>query len=431
LAGLVAVAALSSAVALAGSTPSFGPPQADPNGLIDLPAGYGYTVLAESCVSQATVAETGATTQMPADFDGNAVVNAPGGKLWLLSNHELTEPRPGDWQGDRLDCTVDEQAGTDDGDSDAWGSISRITLAKDGVTVLDREIITTGLHNLCAVALTPWGTMLTNEEFPYGRRDISNDLDKRSGWVWEVDPATGEATKRTGMGFLSHEQEAFAAGAWYETDDQGDWRFIYRFVPDRRADLTAGKLYGLKFDRTTGTGDWIGPLDPMDPHADMVSRGINPDASAGGYGFQKAEGIVADHDLGSIVFTESGSGANPGNVWRLTHLTASGAEGEIIVAGDATKLQRPDNLRTSPSGDLFVYEDGGTGGDQIWVLPKGETGANSLILFANVNPALEPTGPWFAPNGKVLYMSFQGGPEVSAGVPQTINSRVIAISGDF
>jgi secreted PhoX family phosphatase len=233
------------------------------------------------------------------------------------------------------------------------------------------------------------------------------------------------------MGFLSHEQVAFAAGAWYETDDQGDWKFIYRFVPSRHSDLTTGTLYGLKFDRTTGTGQWIGPLDPMDPHADMVSRGINPDASAGGYGFQKAEGIVADHDHGSIVFTESGSGGNPGNVWRLTHLTAEGVDGEIIVAGDTAALSRPDNLRTSPSGDLFIYEDGGAGGDQIWVLPKGQVGAENLVLFANVNPALEPTGPWFAANGKVLYMSFQGGPEQPSPVPPTSNSRVIAITGDF
>jgi secreted PhoX family phosphatase len=423
--------ATAAAVAFAGSAPVYGPPLDDPNDLIDLPAGYTYSVISESCVDDVTVTETGTTADMPSDFDGNAVVNASGGRLWLLSNHELTEPRPGDWQGDALDCTIDEQAASDDGDSDAWGSVSRITLAKDGVTVLKREVITTGLHNLCAAALTPWGTFLTNEEFPYARRMLANDPQKRSGWVWEIDPATGKQTKLTGMGFLSHEQEAFAAGAWYETDDQGDWRFIYRFVPDRHNDLTQGTLYGLKFDRTSGTGVWIGPLDPMDPHADMVSRGINPDASTGGYGFQKAEGIVADHGNGAIVFSESGAGSNPGNVWRLTHLTPAGANGEIIVAGDTAKLSRPDNLRTSPSGDLFIYEDGGVGNDQIWVLPKGETGAANLLLFANVNPALEPTGPWFSADGKLLYMSLQGGPENPVPVPQTSNSRVIAISGDF
>jgi secreted PhoX family phosphatase len=425
-ASLAVVAALAT-TAWAGSAPSYSTPgTGDP--VINLPDGYSYTVLATGCQDQATSTESGATFPLPDDRDGNALVNAPGGNYWLFGNHELTQPRPGDWQGDQADCHVDEQATVDDGDSNAWGAVSRITLAKDGVTVLKREIVTTGLHNLCASAVTPWGTILVSEEFPYARRDIANDPQKRAGWVWEIDPATGKATKLTGMGFMSHEQVAFAAGAWYETDDQGDYRFIYRFDPARSRDLTAGSLYGLKFDRSTGTGEWIGPLDPMDPHADMVSRGIDPTV----WGFQKAEGIVSDHDLGSLVFTESGSGSNWGNVWRLTHLKQDSARGEVIVAaGDGSILARPDNLRTAPSGDLFIYEDGHPGGDHIYVLPKGETGVASLRLFANVNPDLEPTGPWFSSDGKTLYMSLQGGPEVPAGTPPTTNSRVIAIHGDF
>jgi secreted PhoX family phosphatase len=423
----VAATAMLATAAWAGSSPSYSTPgTGDP--VINLPNGYSYTVLATGCTDQVTSTESGDTFAMPDDRDGNALVPAPGGNYWLIGNHELTQPRPGDWQGDQADCHVDEQATADDGDSDAWGAVSRITLAHDGVTVLDREVITTGLHNLCASAVTPWGTVLVSEEFPYPRRALENDPQKRSGWVWEIDPATGEQTKLTGMGFMSHEQVAFAAGAWYETDDQGDWRFIYRFDPDRSSDLTTGKLYGLKFDRSTGTGEWIGPLDPMDPHADMVSRGIDPMV----WGFQKAEGIVSDHDLGSVVFTESGSGSNNGNVWRLTHLKKDTARGEVIVtAGDGSTLAHPDNLRPSPSGDLFIYEDGHPGGDHIWVLPKGETGVDNLLLFANVNPALEPTGPWFSSDGKTLYMSLQGGPEVPAGTPPTTYSHVIAIQGDF
>jgi len=429
LAALVAVAALAAmaTTAWAGSSPSYSTPgTGDP--LINLPDGYSYTVLGTGCVDHVTSTESGATFAMPDDRDGNALVRAPHGNWWLIGNHELTQPRLGDWQGDKPDCHVDEQATTDDGDSDAWGAVSRTTLAHDGVTVLKRELITTGLHNLCASAVTPWGTVLVSEEFPYARRDIANDPEKRAGWVWEIDPTTGKATKLTGMGFMSHEQVAFAAGAWYETDDQGDYRFIYRFVPSHGHDLTSGRLYGLKFDRSSGTGEWIGPLDPTDPHADMVARGIDPNV----WGFQKAEGIVSEHGLGSLVFSESGSGANQGNVWRLTHLTPHAARGEIIVAaGDGSKLSRPDNLRPSPSGDLFIYEDGHSGGDHIWVLPKGTTGVDNLVLFANVNPALEPTGPWFSNDGKTLYMSLQGGPEVPEGTPPTTNSHVIAIHGAF
>ena len=113
-AALAAVAALAT-TAWAGSPPSYAPPgTGDP--VINVPDGYSYTTLAEGCVDTATSTESGLTFPMPDDRDGNAVVNAPGGKLWLFGNHELTQPRPGDWQGDFYDCHVDEQATTDDGD---------------------------------------------------------------------------------------------------------------------------------------------------------------------------------------------------------------------------------------------------------------------------------------------------------------------------
>ncbi len=133
----------------------------------------------------------------------------------------------GGFPGRCRQCHVDEQT-PGDNDSDGWGSISRLTLAKDGTTVEKAEIITTGLHDNCASGITPWKTYLTHEEFPF-----LNDPDMRSGWVWEIDPATGAEKRLTGMGHFSHEQETYASdGSWYLTDDRGDARFIYRFVPD-------------------------------------------------------------------------------------------------------------------------------------------------------------------------------------------------------
>jgi secreted PhoX family phosphatase len=420
LASALTAAALFAATAGPAQT---GPVVPDPAGIINLPAGYTYTVLSTSCVDNVQSTESGATFPMPEDFDGNVLFNA-GDEFWLLSNHELTQPRQGDFQGDAGKCNVPEQTPGDD-DSDGWGSISRLVLAKDGTTVLRRELITTGLHNLCAVAETPWKTYLTNEEFPF-----INDPDQRSGWAWEVDPETGDATRLTAWGRYSHEQMAYAAdGSWYSTDDRGDARFVYKFVPDRRTDLTSGELYGLAFNKATMTGTWIGPLNPADPDADMRARGFQPSV----WGFVKIEGIVStagSHAVGgnALVMSESGAGADPGRIWRFTQLGGDTIRGEILVEGDWARLARPDNLRMNDAGDVFFMEDHssgdfaqpGTGNmNEIWVLPRGEEGAANLILFATLPNRTEPTGPWFSFDNKLLYLSVQADPP--------LRSRVIAI----
>jgi uncharacterized protein len=399
-----------------------GPPQPDPAAVIDLPAGYSYDVLARDCVDQVTSTESGATFGMPADFDANIAVRGKGGTVQLLSAHELTKPVAGDFQGDAGKCHVDEQAKSDDGDSDGWASVSRLTLAKDGTTVTKRELITTGLHDLCAGAKTPWGTFLVNEEFPF-----VNDPQSRSGWVWEIDPETGAEKRATGMGRLSHEQEALSRGAWYITDDRGNQQFLYKFVPDKRRDLSKGKLYGLKFDRAAKTGEWVGPLDPMRPEADMAAR-VGPPTAANS--FNKHEGIVKAKRGNGVVFSESASGSDPGRVWHLSD-RKSGVKGTVLAEGDFSKMSRPDNLRYDRSGNLFIFEDNGSaldtnpatgGNNEVYVLPKGTTGSENLRKFATIRGGGEGTGPWFSKHGKLLYLSIQ-----DQAQPDGSESRVLAI----
>jgi secreted PhoX family phosphatase len=419
LAATFVVAAVSAAAATAGSGGT-GAPVADPAGVYALPPGYTYTDLATPCVTPEVSTESGATYPMPEDPDGKALFQAPGGQTWLLVQHELTQPRAGDFQGDAGKCFVPEQT-PGDNDSDGYGSISRLTLAEDGTTVTKAEIITTGLHDLCASGITPWKTYLTNEEFPFiVDPPKPPDNEQGSGWVWEIDPATGAQTKLIGMGRFSHEQEAYASnGSWYLTDDRGDARFIYKFVPNEHRDLTTGALYGLAFNRATGTGIWVGPLNYKDPDTDMRSRGYLPAA----VGFMKAEGMIAtgsSNTLGgnAVYFSESGVGSDPGRVWRLDDLGNDGiVSGHVVVEGDWARLGRPDNIRFTDAGDLFIMEDhsatdfgrGPTGNvNQTWVLPRHQEGSANMILFAQTVD--EATGPWFSLDNKLLYLSIQADP---------------------
>jgi secreted PhoX family phosphatase len=416
LLALAAVATVLMATATAVADPPGPVGTGDP--VINLAGGFTYTIISTGCTDSVTSTESGGTFPMPEDFDANVVYSA-GDETWLISNHELTQPRPGDFQGDAGKCAVPEQT-AGDGDSDGSGSISRIVLAKDGVTVLRRELITTGLHDNCAGAKTPWNTYLTNEEFPF-----LNDPDKLSGWVWEIDPATGAETRLTGMGRFSHEQEARVGKNWYLTNDRGNYQYLFKFVPDRANDLTTGSLYGLVFDRATSSGHWVGPLDPFNAEADMVAR-AGPATAANS--FEKAEGMLTAASGDAVVFTESGALPNPGNVWKLTDLSQETVHGQIIVAGSFARMARPDNIRFTDAGDLFIMEDHGSadfaqpgtgGANEVWLLPRGETGAENLELFATLPNRFEPTGMWFSNDSRIMYLSVQADPP--------FQSRVIAI----
>jgi secreted PhoX family phosphatase len=407
---------LAAGVVLAAATAALGRTSAapalvtDPAGIVDLQPGYSYSTLVVSCTPSRST-ESGAVVPFPEDPDANILFTNQRGEDYLLNNHELTQPRPGDFQADATKCRADEQTPADD-DSDGWGSVSRIVLEKDGTTVKRTEVITTGLHDLCAASQTPWKTYLTNEEFPF-----IVDPELRSGWVWEIDPDTGAQKRLTGMGRFSHEQETYASdGSWYLTDDRGDARFIYKFVPDNRRDLTTGELYGLAFNKATLTGTWIGPLNPLDPDSDMRARGFQPAV----WGFTKAEGMVATASSSTrggnaIYFSESGSGPDPGRIWTIDHLGNDPfVTGHVVVQGDFARLSRPDNLRFNDAGDLFMMEDhsatdfgrGPTGNvNQVWILPRQQEGAANLILFASTPD--EPTGPWFSNDNQLLYLSIQ------------------------
>ncbi len=92
-AGALALFAVAPVTALAAPSGQAGFLTPDPAGTIDLPAGYTYTTLAVSCVTPARSTESEITYPMPDDLDGNVLFQGQRDEMWLLSNHQLTQPR--------------------------------------------------------------------------------------------------------------------------------------------------------------------------------------------------------------------------------------------------------------------------------------------------------------------------------------------------
>src|SRR5919198_6272179 len=211
----------------------YGPLVPDPNGLLSLPEGFSYKVIAKS---GETLLESGEPT--PSDPDGTAAFAGRGGGTVLVNNHENSgdEPYP-----------VPHIAGFVY-DASATGGTTNIEVDKDGNRV--REYVSlAGTHNNCAGGRTPWETWLTCEE-------TEAILAKRHGYVFEVDPYDQDANRDPqpikALGRFAHESVAVDphTGVIYQTEDAGNPNgLLYRWTPpDSAQPLGKGSLRALADD---------------------------------------------------------------------------------------------------------------------------------------------------------------------------------------
>ena len=153
----------------------YGPLVADPNGLLSLPEGFSYKIVAQSGVTRL---ETGEPT--PSDPDGTAAfVRHRGNGSVLVNNHEVGGGEP--YRVPALPgYTYDPAAG---------GGTTNIEVDKDGNRL--REYVSlAGTHNNCAGGKSPWNTWLTCEE----AESLSGQT-KPHGYVFDVDPYDQDANR--------------------------------------------------------------------------------------------------------------------------------------------------------------------------------------------------------------------------------------------
>ncbi|MER8003500.1 alkaline phosphatase PhoX [Streptomyces sp. NPDC095613] len=397
----------------------YGPLVPDPDGLLDLPEGFGYRVLSR----EGDPLRSG-EGPVPGNHDGMAAFAGRRGRVHLVRNHEnrATAPRP-----------VPVVPGLT---YDPMGKGGCTALELDGRDrVLGERVAIAGTAVNCAGGPTPWGTWLTCEETE--DRAGTNGYTKDHGFVFEVDgsdPRRTGAVPLTAMGRFQHEAVAIdpGNGTVYETEDAFDKPFglFYRFLPNKprggigslRAggtleamrvpgvpDLSTVQETGATFDRI----EWVPVPDPLAKETPIRFQ----DFGAGGITHaQKLEGCYwggrCVYFVSSFAHRSAGSAADHfGQVWRydphrrrLTLVILFGPDTDVQLPGES-----PDNICLAPGGGLMVCEDGGGAQHVFGVTRKGEVYAVARGA-QNVGTPDDPewgefAGVTFSPDGRTMYVN--------------------------
>lgn len=404
----------------------YGPLVPDPEGLLDLPAGFSYRVfsrLGERMDDGLVV---------PGFHDGmGAFPGAAPHLTVLMRNHEM-EPHWGD-QGPfgrayhrmrTIDPAKIYDAGH--GTRPCVGGVTRVVYDTRARRVVAQELALAGTTRNCAGGSTPWNSWITCEECV----DRAGGLfEKDHGYAFEV-PARGrglaDPTPLRAMGRFYREAVAIdpRSGCVYQTEDLADGS-LYRFIPKTPGKLHEGGRLQARVvigmpsldtrnweSHVADEGDefhveWIDLDDVESPNDDLRYRAFD----AGAARFARCEGIHYGNDAVYIAATNGGA-AQKGQIWRYRPSPFEGTDREREQPGrlelwvepdDGTIVENADNLCVSPWGDVFVCEDGPGHDHLLRITPKGE-----VYKFArNARSSDEIAGSCFSPDGTTMFFNIQ------------------------
>jgi hypothetical protein len=342
-----------------------------------LPGGYDQNILLDEVTDFVPVAGSGAN--LP---DMNTLnETGPHAGRYLYRTHEV---------GSNGAVTV----------TDLWTGIT---------TLVDKQ---SHYEALDGIVWTPWRTLLFAEERIVATFKDPSVPNAVGGLVYEWDPVTRVTTPRPAIGARSHEGLRFDAqgnlyGISESTPGVNGSGAIYKFVPDRRSDLSSGQLYALKvLDASrTGAAVWV-PLDRGDVQINSDDAAI--DAGATGWG--RPEDVEISMSTGN---------AAGGPAVMFVASTSEDLILRIELKGDNAWVSNfvenvpgmtdPDNLALDNRGNLYIAEDRSAG--DIWVARRSagpERVASDVVRFASLaDCAAEPTGIYFDRSGRVLYVNVQ------------------------
>lgn len=400
------------------SSIGYGPLQADPKALLDLPKGFTYQVIS----SFGDIMTDG--FHVPDRADGMGCFALSEEKIALVRNHEL-KPKHISKQPESIQTLTSELAYDVTADGIALpGGTSTIIYNRLTQQVERQYLSLIGTIRNCSGGITPWGSWLSCEESVI---TSGVKFQRDHGYIFEV-PASANglvaAVPLKEMGRFNHEAACVepSTGIIYLTEDRSNSLF-YRFIPKVYGELSRGgrlqalSIKGLpKFDSRNWDKQrmevnrwfetqWIDLDNPDSPKDDLRERGHQLGATI----FARGEGIHwADNEL---YFTCTNGGKKQlGQIMRyqpqseVSHVGEPSGRIQLFLESlDENQFNYGDNLTLTPQGHLLVCEDQYT--EIVDNHLRGVTPSGEVYDFAKLNLQTELAGACFSPDGSTLFVN--------------------------
>ena len=317
-----------------------GPLVADPARVLDLPAGFRYTIL------QRAFAPMSDGLKVPARPDGMACFPGQDETLILMRNHELDKS---------LSDAGYDAPPPESFDAKAGGGVTRLVLNKKTLEPLSSNRVLAGTVRNCGGGASPWGWLSCEES-----------VDPGHGYVFRcrTDAVRLAPPERLpGYGRFRHEAAAVdpATLTVFLSEDQTDGCF-YRYKPaDLSKPHTSGRLQALRvmnvpgFDTSRDLDQGIRlKMNWVDvPNADPKDDSVRHQARAAGAArFCRGEGVFFSNGIVYLCCTTGGRQAL-GQVFKLTlgHGEVPDQLELFAESPAASVLDMPDNICMTPWGD--------------------------------------------------------------------------------